>query len=63
MVRRNAVITRRRAVVEPLFALIKNVYGFARARYRGCRRNAVALQLALTAINLKRWAMLAQISS
>jgi IS5 family transposase len=57
-VRRNAIITRRRAVVEPLFALIKNVYGFARARYRGCSRNAVALQLAATAINLKRWAML-----
>lgn len=59
MVRRNAVITQRRAPVEPLFALLKNVYGFARARYRGCSRNAVALQLAATAINLKRWAMLA----
>lgn len=59
MVRRNAIITHRRAAIEPLFALIKNVYGFARARYRGCARNAVALQLAVTAINLKRWAMLA----
>jgi IS5 family transposase len=59
MVRRNAVITHRRAVVEPLFALIKNVYGFARVRYRGRSRNAVALQLAVTAINLKRWAVLA----
>lgn len=58
-VRRNAVITHRRAAIEPLFALIKNVYGFARARYRGRTRNAVALQLALTAINLKRWARLA----
>jgi transposase, IS5 family len=60
MIRRNAIITHRRAAVEPIFALIKNVYGFARVRYRGCRRNAAALQLALTAINLKRWAMLAQ---
>ena len=59
MVRRNAAIARRRAAVEPLFALIKNVYGFARARYRGRRRNAAALQLIATAINLKRWAMLA----
>lgn len=59
MVRRNAVITKRRAAVEPLFALFKNVYGFARVRYRGRARNAVALQLAATAINLKRWAMLA----
>jgi transposase, IS5 family len=58
MVRRNAIITHRRAAVEPLFALLKNVYGFARARYRGCARNAAALQLAATAINLKRWAML-----
>jgi transposase, IS5 family len=59
MVRRNAVITHRRAAVEPLFALLKNVYGFARARYRGCDRNATALQLAAIAINLKRWARLA----
>jgi IS5 family transposase len=59
MVRRNAIIIQRRAPVEPLFALLKNVYGFARARYRGCPRNAVALQLAATAINLKRWATLA----
>ena len=59
MVRRNAIITHRRAAVEPLFALLKNVYGFARVRYCGCARNAVALHLAATAINLKRWAMLA----
>jgi transposase, IS5 family len=59
MLRRNAIISRRRAPVEPLFALIKNVYRFARVRYRGCARNAVALQIAATAINLKRWAMLA----
>lgn len=58
-VRRNAVITHRRAVIEPLFALIKNVYGFARVRYRGCPRNATALHLALTAINLQRWLRLA----
>jgi hypothetical protein len=33
-VRRNAVISHRRAPIEPLFALLKSVYGFARARYR-----------------------------
>jgi transposase, IS5 family len=59
MVRRNAIITHWRAAVEPMFALIKNVYGFTRARYRGCARNSVAMHLAVTVINLKRWAVLA----
>lgn len=58
-VRRNAVISHRRAPVEPLFALLKRVYGFARARYRGLMRNATAFQLAATAINLRRWARMA----
>jgi IS5 family transposase len=56
MIRRNQVISHRRAPIEPLFALLKHVYRFARARYRGLARNAAALHLALTAINLKRWA-------
>ena len=55
-VRRNAVLRHRRAPVEPLFALLKRVYGFARARYRGLRRNATAFQLAAAAINIQRWA-------
>lgn len=55
-IRRNEVISYRRAPIEPLFALLKHVYRFARARYRGLARNAAALHLALTAINLKRWA-------
>lgn len=54
--RRNAVISHRRATVEPLFALLKRVYGFGRARYRGLTRNAAAFHLAATAINLRRWA-------
>ena len=54
--RRNAVISHRRAPVEPLFALLKRVYGLTRARYRGLARNATAFQLAATAINLQRWA-------
>jgi IS5 family transposase len=57
-VRRNAVLRHRRAPVEPLFALLKRVYGFARARYRGLIRNATAFQLAATAVNLQRWARL-----
>jgi IS5 family transposase len=57
--RRNALLVARRAPVEPLFALLKGVYRFARARYRGLVRNTVALQLAATAINLKRWTILA----
>jgi transposase, IS5 family len=57
--RRNALLVARRAPIEPLFALLKNVYGFARARYRGLARNAAAFHLAATAINLKRWTVLA----
>lgn len=58
-VKRNRIIVKRRAPIEPLFALLKNVYGFARARYRGLARNTAALHLAVTAMNLKRWATLA----
>lgn len=54
--RRNRLLSRIRAPIEPLFALLKNVYHLARARYRGLIRNAAALHLAVTAINLKRWA-------
>jgi transposase, IS5 family len=57
--RRNTLLVTRRAPIEPLFALLKNVYRFARARYRGLGRNAAALHLAFTAINLKRWTILA----
>jgi IS5 family transposase len=53
------VISHYRAPVEPMFSLLKNVYGFARARYRGILRNATALLLAVTAINLKRLAVAA----
>jgi IS5 family transposase len=55
-IHRNKMISRRRAPIEPLFALLKRVYRFARARYRGLARNATALHLALMAINIKRWA-------
>ena len=55
-VRRNAIIARRRAPIEPMFALLKNVHRFARARYRGLARNAAGLHLTLLAMNLKRWA-------
>jgi transposase, IS5 family len=57
---RNALLIMHRAPIEPLFALLKKVYRFARARYRGLARNAAALHLAVTAMNLKRWTMLAQ---
>jgi IS5 family transposase len=55
-VRRNKRIAKHRGAIEPLFALFKNVYGFARARYRGLARNKCAVTLAAMAINLKRWA-------
>src|SRR5262249_12096156 len=58
VVRRNALISRARAPIEPLFALLKNVHRFARARYRGLARNAGAFYLAVTAMNLRRWSVL-----
>ena len=58
--KRNTLLVKRRAPIEPLFALLKNVYRFSRACYRGLLRNATALQLAVTAMNLKRWTRLAQ---
>jgi IS5 family transposase len=56
--RRNKLLVKRRAPVEPLFALLKNVYRFARARYRGLLRNGAALHLVATAMNLKRWTVI-----
>jgi len=56
-IRRNRRLARHRGAIEPLFSLFKNVYGFARARYRGIARNACAFTLAAIAMNLKRWAI------
>ena len=58
--RRNRLLVRRRAPIEPLFALLKNVHRFVRARYRGLARNDVALHLAATAMNIRRWTILAK---
>lgn len=55
--RRNAMLRVCRAPIEPLFALVKRVYGYARAAYIGLSRNRAALHLACAAMNLKRWAM------
>ena len=57
--RRNTLLIARRAPIEPFFALLKSVYRFARARYRGLPRNNAALHLAATAMNLKRWLQIA----
>lgn len=62
-VRRNQRIAKHRGAIEPLFNLFKNVYGFARARYRGLNRNSCAITLAAIAINLKRWATCSPISA
>jgi IS5 family transposase len=58
VVRRNVLISRARAPIEPLFALLKNVHRFARARYRGLVRNAGAFYLTIAAMNLRRWCAL-----
>jgi len=55
-VARNQRLAKQRGAIEPLFALFKNVYGFARARHRGLSRNTAAALLAATAMNLRRWA-------
>jgi IS5 family transposase len=57
-VRRNQLISRARAPIEPLFALLKHAHRFARARYRGLARNAGAFFLTITAMNLRRWSLL-----
>jgi transposase, IS5 family len=57
-VRLNNRISKRRGAIEPIFSLFKNVYGLARARYRGLQRNATAVLLAAAAMNLKRVALL-----
>jgi IS5 family transposase len=56
--RRNALIGRRRAPVEQVFASLKRGYGWARVRYRGLARNAVHLALLCTALNLRRLVVL-----
>ncbi len=54
-VARNERLAKKRGAIEPLFSLFKNVYGLARARYRGLRRNVAAFTIAAIAMNLKRW--------
>jgi IS5 family transposase len=56
-VRRNQRLAKHRGAIEPIFNLFKNVYGFARARYRGLARNTCGITLAAIAINLRRWAI------
>lgn len=56
---RNAGIARRRSAVERVFAIAKRLMGWWRVRYRGLARNAAHFELLCTAINLKRWAVLA----
>jgi IS5 family transposase len=58
VVRRNEIISRCRAPIEPLFALFKHVHRFARARHCGLARNAAAFYLTLAAMNLTRWTRL-----
>ena len=55
VIRRNAIISHHRGAIEPLFASLKHLHRFARARYRGLMRNQAALHLTATAMNLKRW--------
>lgn len=52
--RRNALIAPRRAPVEAIFGSFKRVYGHARARYRGFRRNLADFYRLATVYNLRR---------
>ena len=50
----NKAVTPIRAGVERGFAIMKRHYGFTQVRYLGLVRNACALHLMCTAINLRR---------
>lgn len=54
----NDAVGRRRAPVEQVFARLKGVYRWGRARYLGLARNQTHLSLLCLAMNLKRWAVL-----
>jgi IS5 family transposase len=56
---RNKGISRRRAAVERVFAIAKRLMGWRRVRYIGLARNAGHFDLLCTAINLRRWQVLA----
>jgi IS5 family transposase len=58
----NEAVGKRRAPVEQVFARLKGVYRFARARYLGLARNQTHLRLLCLAMNLKRWAVLCPIA-
>lgn len=55
----NKALSSIRAAVERTCARVTHGYELARARYRGLRRNGCHLHLVCTAINLKRWLVLA----
>lgn len=57
--RANTLIGRVRGRVETAFAVLKQHYGHARARYRTLARNTARLLLACTAMNLRRALLLA----
>lgn len=54
---RNTLIARVRTAVERTFSELKGSYGFKRMRYRGLAANALRLDLAAVAYNLRRAAM------
>jgi len=54
----NEAVGKRRAPVEQVFARLKGMYGWGRARYLGLARNQAHLRLLCLAMNLKRWAVL-----
>jgi IS5 family transposase len=59
--RRNALIARRRAQVEQVFASLKRRYGRARMRYRDFRRNLADIYRVMTVFNLRRAISLASL--
>jgi IS5 family transposase len=50
---RNRLIGRVRSGVERAFSILKRRYGFVRMRYRGIAANALHLDLAIIAFNLR----------
>lgn len=57
--RRNRLFAGIRAPIEGVFGRVKRLYGYARTRYIGLRKNILRVHLLAIAMNLDRWRALA----
>lgn len=59
-INRNKKITKRRRIVEGVFGIFKNWYGWHKTKYIGLLRNCLAVTLTSLAYNMKKWAVLSK---